>query len=119
MFSFLLKPRFLLYALAAFPLLAFATPPPIRIFQPARTTTINFGTFANKLNAISNAVIPFLIGVAVVAILWGIFTYIRSAGDTEKVAEGRKTIVYGIIGLFMMLAFWGLVITIKNSLFGS
>lgn len=90
---------------------------PIQIFTDP-SDDLNFGTVANKFRVITNAVIPFLIGIAVVAIVWGIFTYIRSAGDTEKIAEGRKTIIYGIIGLFVMLAFWGLVITVKNSLFG-
>ena len=99
------------------PLTVLATEP-IQIFTTP-SDDLNFGVVANKFRVITNAVIPFLVGVAVVAIVWGIFTYIRSAGDTEKIAEGRKTIIYGIIGLFVMLAFWGLVMTVKNSLFGS
>lgn len=98
-----------LVARAAEPITIFTTP----------SDDLNFGVMANKLSVIANAVIPFLVGVAVVAIVWGIFSYIRSAGDTEKIAEGRKVIIYGIIGLFMMLAFWGLVLTVRNSLFGS
>lgn len=77
---------------------------------------LNFTVFANKLVGIANAVIPFLIGVAFVVILWGIFKYIRNAGDSEKVAEGRKAVVYGVIALFLMLSFWGFVMLITKSL---
>lgn len=98
------------------PLFALAAEP-IEIFT-APSADLNFGVIATKFSVIANAVIPFLIGVAVVAIVWGIFTYIKSAGDTEKIAKGRETIIYGIIGLFIMLAFWGFVTAVKNSLFG-
>ncbi len=108
----------LLTLLAALPSFVLAAAEPIRIFTTP-SDDLNFGVVANKFRDITNAVIPFLVGVAVVAIVWGIFTYIRSAGDTEKIAAGRKTIIYGIIGLFVMLAFWGLVLTVSNSLFGS
>jgi|GEM_PF-5773992 hypothetical protein len=91
---------------------------PIRIYQPAQGTTLSFTTFANKIVDISNSVIPFLIGTAVVFVIWGIFKYISSAGDTEKVAEGRKVVIWGTIALFLMLAFWGLVIVIHTSIFG-
>lgn len=79
---------------------------------------LNFTSLVNKLSDIANAIIPFLIGAALVLIIWGIFNYVRNAGDSEKVAEGRRVIIYGIIALFLMLSFWGFVILIKNSLFG-
>ena len=79
---------------------------------------LSFSGLANKIQVIANAVIPFLVGLAVVGIIWGIFKYVKSAGDAEKIVEGRKTIVYGIVALFIMVAFWGLVLAIKKSLFG-
>ena len=78
---------------------------------------LNFTSFANKLAGIANVIIPFLIGVAFVAIIWGIFRYVQSAGDAEKIAEGRKVIVYGIVAMFLMLSFWGFVMIITNTLF--
>lgn len=79
---------------------------------------LNFTSLVDKLSDIANAIIPFLIGAALVLIIWGILSYVRNAGDSEKVAEGRRVIIYGIIALFLMLSFWGFVILIKNSLFG-
>ena|SRR3989338_3394796 len=113
---FLLSTIFYLLSTIFSPLLAFAEPQTIEIFT-ATDENLNFTTLADKLAEIANAIIPFLIGVAFVAIIWGILKYVRSAGDTEKVAEGRKVIIYGIIALFLMLSFWGFVMMIKNSLF--
>lgn len=90
----------------------------IKIFDTP-SDTLNFSTLANKLGALANAIIPFLIGVAVVIAFWGIFKYITAADEAEKRAEGRKTVVWSIIALFIMLAFWGLVLMIKASLFES
>ena len=95
-----------------FPIIASAQ---IRIYDTPNTN-LNFTTFANKLSGIANVAIPFLIGVALVVIIWGIFRYVTHAGDSEKVAEGRKTVIYGILALFMMLSFWGFVMIITRSL---
>ncbi|KKW10554.1 MAG: hypothetical protein UY50_C0031G0012 [Parcubacteria group bacterium GW2011_GWA2_49_9] len=98
-----------------FPLLASAEP--IRVFTTPNQD-LTFLSFAQRLSGIANTIIPFLIGVAFVFVIWGIFKYIRHAGDSEKVAEGRMMLVYGVVALFMMLSFWGFVMIIKNSLFG-
>ena len=99
----------------------FAVAAPLDIFKPQGAVNnvpkITLTTVANKFGTITNSVIPFLIGLAVVVLVWGIFKYVTSAGDSEKLAEGRKVVIYGIIVLFLMLSFWGFVMLIKNSLF--
>jgi uncharacterized membrane protein YidH (DUF202 family) len=90
----------------------------ISVFKPAAATTLNFKVLAGKLGDIANLVIPFLIAIAFFSILWGIFRYIRSAGDEEKVAEGRRVVIWGVVALFLMFSFWGLVLLVKRSIFG-
>jgi len=111
------NPSFFLYSifyiLYSFPLSVSA----LTIFNTPNSG-LNFTTFSGKLADIANAIIPFLIGIAFVVIIWGIFKYVRNAGDSEKVAEGRKVALYGVIALFLMFSFWGFVMIIKNSLFG-
>ncbi len=91
---------------------------PLSVFKPAAGNTLNFTTLAQKLGDIANLVIPFLISIAFFAILFGIAKYIRSAGNEEKVAEGRRVVIWGVVALFVMLSFWGFVLLIKKSLFG-
>lgn len=41
-------------------------------------------------------------GVAVIYIIYGGFTYITSAGDTEKAEQGKHTLTYAIIGVILI-----------------
>ena len=68
-----------------------------------------------KLTEILNQIVPILIGLAVFVILWGIFTYITKAGEEEKRAEAKQFILYGVIGVFIMLSLWGLVSILVNT----
>ena len=68
-----------------------------------------------RVGNILNSLVPLLVGLAVFVILWGIFTYITKAGEEEKRAEAKKFILYGIIGVFIMLSLWGLVGILVNT----
>ncbi len=61
------------------------------------------------LSTIVGTVLPFVIGLAVLVILWGLLGYITHAGEEEKRTEARMFIVWGIVGLFIMVSIWGLV----------
>ncbi|MFA6095099.1 MAG: hypothetical protein WC757_04435 [Candidatus Paceibacterota bacterium] len=57
-------------------------------------------------NAIG-VIVPLLISLAVLFFLWGVFQYIR--GDAAAKAEGAKNMIWGIVGIFVMVSVWGLV----------
>lgn len=63
---------------------------------------------------ILNIVIPALITIAVVYFIWGVIQYTLSS-DEEKKKNARTIIIQGIIGLFVILAFWGIVDVIGNT----
>lgn len=69
----------------------------------------------NIISNIINAIIPFVVGLAVLVIIWGIFGYITGAGDEEKRGEAKQYIIWGIIGVFVMLSIWGLVAILQNT----
>ena len=52
---------------------------------------------------------PFLIGLAVFVIIFGVFKYILNAGDEEEVKKARWYILWGVVGVFVMISIWGLV----------
>jgi hypothetical protein len=64
-----------------------------------------------------NYVIPLIIGIALVLFLFGLIKYITAGGDETKVKEARSFIIYGVIGLFVMLSVWGLVSILVNTVF--
>lgn len=61
-----------------------------------------------KIGGILNAVIPVLIALGVVYFVYGVITYVI-ANDEEAKKTGRDRIIYGIIGLAVIVAVWGLV----------
>ena len=63
-------------------------------------------------------IIPIIFGLAFIVFLWGMFQYIRAADEGGK-EEGRNKIIYGIIGLFVMVAVWGLVKVVQETFLGS
>ena len=54
-------------------------------------------------------VVPFILGLTVIVFLWGVFKYVSAGGSEVKTNEGVTMMTYGLIGLFVMFAVWGLV----------
>lgn len=62
-------------------------------------------------------VIPLLVGVALIMFIYGIIIYVINADSDDKRKEGTKSMLMGIIGLFVMISVWGLV-KVLGSTFG-
>jgi len=54
------------------------------------------------------------IGLAVLVFLWGVFKYVIASDDNGK-AKGRTYMLWGIVGLFVMVAVWGLVFLLQQT----
>lgn len=66
------------------------------------------------INKILATIIPVLITLAVVYFIWGIIQY-TLASDEEKKKKARGMIIQGLIGLFIIVAFWGIIRLITNT----
>jgi len=73
------------------------------------------GEFQNIIDAL----VPFIISLAVFAILFGLAKYAFKAGDPKAQDEGRRIIFGGIITLFVMVSVWGFVTILQNFFFGA
>ena len=69
----------------------------------------------NRFVEILRALIPLLFGIALIGFLWGVAQFILNADNEEKRREGKKVMIWGIIGLFVMLSVWGLVAVIGGT----
>ena len=79
-------------------------------------TTKSFKAFVCLVLKILKPIPPILIALAVLYFFWGIAKYMNSGGDAEKLQNGRITIIYGILGMFVLIAVWGLVYLIQGEL---
>ncbi len=66
---------------------------------------------------ITRSVIPLIIALAVVMFIWGVVQYVINSDEEAKKAKGKQFMIWGIIGLTVMIAVWGLV-KILGSTFG-
>jgi hypothetical protein len=75
----------------------------------AGSTGGTIGLMDTIVRNILNPAVQVLIAVAVVLFLFGIVKYITSGDDEAKRKEAKNYIIYGIVGLFVMVSVWGLV----------
>lgn len=63
---------------------------------------------------IVNPLIFLLLAIAMVVFLWGLVSYFRSIDNSEERATGISHMIWGIIGLAIMISFKGIIAIIKN-----
>ena len=68
----------------------------------------------DKVDTLLGAIVPIILTLALIFFMWGLVTYIMSAGDEAKRADGKWRMIWGIIALFVMVSVWGLVATLGN-----
>jgi hypothetical protein len=89
--------------LAGSPLLAFAQ----------QLTDIN--SVASKAVNIGNLIVGLAISIAVLWIIVNVVRYLIATNDPEKRKQGGYGILWGVVGLFVILSIWGLVAILRNS----
>ena len=88
------------FGIAFSPLFAFAQ---LVVGEQNLTGVVKF------IQAVMNTATVLITAAAVVWFMWGVFTFIMSAGDEEKRKEGRSKMIAGIIGIAVIVSVWGLV----------
>jgi len=66
------------------------------------------------LGNILDTAIPIIIVLGIAYFVWGVVSYVIN-DDEEAKKKGRDRIIYGIIGLVVIVAMWGIVGIIKNT----
>jgi len=63
------------------------------------------------------SVVPLILALAVVMFVWGVVQYVINSDEEAKKERGKQFMIWGIIGLTVMVGIWGLV-SILGSTFG-
>jgi uncharacterized membrane protein YuzA (DUF378 family) len=66
------------------------------------------------VQSLLNAAMPLLIGIAVVWLIYNIVRYVVAGDDTAK-EQAKQRVVYGVVGLFIIVSIWGLVTILVNT----
>ena len=65
--------------------------------------------------AVNSVLVPILMAIAFIVFLWGVFNYfIRGAADEKSRTDGKKFVMWGIIGFVIISSLWGVVNTLRR-----
>lgn len=68
----------------------------------------------NIASSIVNPLVTLMIAVAVVFFIYGVVEFISAANNEEARTKGRQHMVWGVIGLFIMVSVWGIMNILNN-----
>jgi hypothetical protein len=100
-------------AIVSYPLGVFAgghfvgPPAPICLGQ-------GFGALLCTIHGLLNAVVPVLLALGIVYFVWGVVQYVIRSDEEAKKA-GKNRMIWGIIGLTVIIGLWGLVYTVVDT----
>lgn len=77
------------------------------------------GLIMKIAEVIINPTITLLFGAAILIFVWGIAQYVRGADEPGKREEGAKHMLWGLVGIFIMLSAVAILEAFKNSIFGA
>jgi len=63
-----------------------------------------------KVNSvIVNPLILLLFGIALIVFLWGIFRFLSESSSEEARETGKRNMLWGIVGMFIMVSVFGII----------
>lgn len=66
---------------------------------------------------VKSTLIPLAFALCLLYFFWGVAKYIREgAGSEEAAKEGKRIMVWGIVGLFIAFSVWGIISFIQSEL---
>jgi hypothetical protein len=78
-------------------------------FTPLLASAATVESILEITKDILDFIIPMLMILATVVFLWGVIMYITAAGDEDRLKLSRTYMIYGLVGLFVMVAVWGII----------
>lgn len=95
--------------------LLFYITPSVIFLSPLLVAAQDLGGTLDTIEDLLNQLIPLLLILATVLFLWGVIRYVTAGGDEEKLKTGRQYMLWGLIGLAVMVAVWGIVKLLVNT----
>jgi len=97
-----------------FPFLAFAASTPLLKSGDRCAGITGLSNIMCRIGELLGYVIPVLVALGVVYFVWGVVQYV--IGDSEEAKKkGRDRMIFGIVGLVVIVAVWGLVAIILRT----
>ena len=73
----------------------------------------NVSNLVGSIGGIVNQIIPILFALALLGFFYGLVMFIFGKGEDKE--QHKKTMIWGVVALFVMASVWGLVSFIGNA----
>ena len=73
-------------------------------------------TLEKAVNVIVNPIIQVVFAVAIIIFVYGVFEFVRGADNPEVRKQGQQHMLWGIIGLTIMVAVFTIIRILLNTL---
>ncbi len=70
-------------------------------------------SIVSSIGRIIGLLIPIVFALALLYFFWGLAKYILASGEGKE--EGRNTMIWGVVALFVMASIWGIVSFIQKA----
>ena len=81
---------------------------------------MNLTDIINMFINIGLRLIPLLGAIAFLMFIWGVARFIRAAGNEKELKDSKNLLVWGGIGMFVLITIWGIVSFLRSEFgFGS
>lgn len=87
----------------------------MNLFSP-KIAYANLDSFLTNVNSqIINPLISFLFALAIIYFLYGVFQFIGNQDNEEKKTTGKAHMLWGIVGITIMLGVWTILGIVLNT----
>jgi hypothetical protein len=87
-----------------------------KVVHAATTDSAISGILSKVMDNVVIPLVEFVFALAMVLFFWGIFQYFIKSDDGAKRAEGAQSILWGIVGMFIMVSVWGIIRFVLSSI---
>lgn len=79
------------------------------ILVPGLASAADAFSVIDDLIEVVGLIVPVLISAAVAVFFWGLVKFIAHAGDEKALEDGKQLMIWGMVGIFVMVALWSIV----------
>ena len=58
---------------------------------------------------LATMLMPVILGLALIVFFWGLVKFIAKSGDTKSHTDGKNLMIWGVVGIFLMVSFLGII----------
>lgn len=88
------------------------------MFCPEGISNANLTDIICILINLAQAIVPVLVGLALLFFFWGLAQWILNMSDSDKHEAGKQRMIWGLVALFFILSIGGLVTILQSTFFG-